>query len=125
MLKATKNIYMPFFFFKICVLSRIQLFATPWTVVHQAPLSMGDSLGTKPWEGIFPTQESNLGLPHCKQTLQADSLLSEQPGKPKNTGVVTYPFSPAELPNPGLKPGSPALQVDSLPAELPQDKLLV
>ena len=29
-------------------------------------------------QGIFPTQESNPGLPHCKQTL----LLSEPPGKP-------------------------------------------
>ena len=28
------------------------------------------------------------------------------------------PF-PRELPNPGIKPGSPALQADSLPAELP------
>jgi len=33
--------------------------------------------------GIFPTQESNLGLPH----LQVDSLPSEQPGKPMNTAV--------------------------------------
>ena len=33
-----------------------------------------------------------------------------------------YPFpSPGYLPNPGIKPRSPALQVDSLPAE-PQGK---
>ena len=31
---------------------------------------------------------------------------------------VTYPFS-GDLPDPGIKPGSPALQADSLPAELP------
>ena len=32
------------------------------------------------------------------------------------------PFpSPGDLPNPGIEPGSPALQVDSLPAE-PQGK---
>ena len=31
-----------------------------------------------------------------------------------------YPIpSPGELPDPGIKPGSPALQEDSLPAELP------
>ena len=30
------------------------------------------------------------------------------------------PFpSPGDLPNPGIKPGSPALKADSLPAELP------
>ena len=33
-------------------LSHIQLFATPWTVLHQAPLSMG-----------FPRQEYWSGLP--------------------------------------------------------------
>ena len=26
--------------------------------------------------------------------------------------------SPADLPNPGIEPGSPALQVDSLPTEI-------
>ena len=31
---------------------------------------------------------------------------------------VAFP-SPVDIPNPGIKPGSPALQVDSLPAELP------
>ena len=31
-----------------------------------------------------------------------------------------WPFpSPGDLPNPGIKPGSPALQADSLPAEPP------
>ena len=31
-----------------------------------------------------------------------------------------YPFpSPGDLPNPGIAPGSPALQENSLPAELP------
>ena len=30
---------------------------------------------------------------------------------------------PGELPDPGIEPGSPALQADSLPAELPE-KLL-
>ena len=31
--------------------------------------------------------------------------------------------SPGELPNPGIEPGSPALQADSLPAELPRMSL--
>ena len=30
---------------------------------------------------------------------------------------VTYPFS-SDLPDPGIEPGTPALQVDSLPTEL-------
>ena len=34
---------------------------------------------------------------------------------------VAFPF-PGDLPNPGIEPGSPILQADSLPAE-PQQKL--
>ena len=50
--------------------------------------------------------------------LQADSLPSEPPGKPKNPGVGSL-FLPADLPNPQIEPESSALQADSLPAELP------
>ena len=53
----------------------------------------------------------NPGIEPKSPALQADSLLSEPPGKP-------IP-SPGDLPAPGIKPGSPALQEDSLPAELP------
>ena len=49
--------------------------ATPWTVAHQAPLSMEFSR-QEYWsgccflpQGIFPSQGSNLGLPHHKQFL--------------------------------------------------------
>ena len=53
-----------------CVLS---LFATSWTVTHQALLSMdspGENIGVgchALLQGIFPTQGSNPGLPHCRQ----------------------------------------------------------
>ena len=39
----------------------------------------------------------------------------------KNTEVGCHFHSPGDLPNPGIEPRSPALQVDSLPAE-PQGK---
>ena len=52
-------------------------FEIPWTVAHQAPLSME-----------FPKQEYWSGL--------------------------LFP-SPGDLPNPGVEPASPAVQVDSLP----------
>ena len=58
----------------------VQLFAIPWTVARQAPLSMG-----------FSRQEYRSGL--------------------------SFP-SPGFLPDPGIEPGSPVLQVGSLPAEL-------
>ena len=60
-------------------LSRVRLFAIPWTVAHKAPLPMG-----------FFRQEYWSGLP--------------------------FP-SPGDLPNPGMEPGSPALQADALPSE--------
>ena len=52
------------------VLSHVWLFATPWTVAHETPLSMD-----------FSRQEYWIGLP--------------------------FP-SPGDLPNPGIKPASPA-----------------
>ena len=66
-------------FSNACMLScfsRVQLCVTPWTVAHQAPLSMG-----------FSRQEY--------------------------WSVLPFP-SPEDLPNSGIKPGSPALQADSL-----------
>ena len=62
-------------------LSHVQLFATAWSVAHQAPPSME-----------FSRQEYWSGLP--------------------------FP-SPGDLPDPGIKPGSPALRADALPSEPP------
>ena len=66
---------------KLKLLSRIQLFETPWTIAYQAPRSME-----------FSRQVYWSGLP--------------------------FP-SPGDLPNPGIKPRSPALQADALPYEPP------
>ena len=54
-------------------LSCARFFATPWTGAHQASLSMGFSRNTGVGchfllQGIFPTQGSNPGLLHCRQT---------------------------------------------------------
>ena len=68
-------------------LSRVQLFATSWTVAHQAPWSMG-----------FSRQEYWSGLP--------------------------FP-SPGDLPNPGIKPTSTALQADALTYEPPGNNHIV
>ena len=62
---------------------------------------------------IFPTQRSNLGLPHCRQTLYQLSHKEVQ----EYWSRKPIP-SPANLPDPGTKPGSPALKVDFLPNEL-------
>ena len=54
-------------------LSRVQLFATPWTVAFLHPWdfpSKNTGVGCHfLLQEIFPTQGSNPGLPHCRQTL--------------------------------------------------------
>ena len=63
-------------------LSRVQLFATPWTVVCQAPPSMGFSR-QEYWSGLpFPSPGDlpNPGIEPRPPALQADSLPSEPPG---------------------------------------------
>ena len=64
---------------KVKSLSRVRLFATPWTIAYQASPSMG-----------FSRQEYWSGLP--------------------------FP-SPGDLPDPGIKPRSPALEADALTSE--------
>ena len=65
-------------------LSHVQLFATLWTVVHQAPSTMGFSR-QEYWSGLpFPMSGDlpNPGIEPRSPTLQADTLTSEPPGKP-------------------------------------------
>ena len=65
-------------------LSRVRLFATPWTVPRQTPLSMGFSR-QEYWSGLpFPSPGD---LPDSRietrsPALDADTLTSEPPGKP-------------------------------------------
>ena len=70
----------------LCSLSRVRRFAAPWTVTHQAPLSIGFPR-QEYWngchfllQGIFPTQGLNPGLLHLLHW-QADSLLLASAGK--------------------------------------------
>ena len=91
----------------------------PWTLAHQAPLSMEFSR-QEYWNGLpFPSpgDPPNLETEPRSPALQADCLSSESLEKSKNTGVGSLSllqeiFLTQEL-------GFPALQVDSLPAELP------
>ena len=65
-------------------------------------------------QGIFPTQGSNPGLLYCRWILYHLS----QKGSPRMLEWVAYPFS-GDLSHSGIETGSPALQADLLPAELP------
>ena len=84
----------------VCLLSHVQFFATLWTVAHQVPLCVGFFrqeywiFQAFPSPGYLP----NPGIKPGSTALQADSLLSEPPGKPsllKQNPIVliTHTFS--------------------------------
>ena len=66
-----------------------------------------------PFQGIFPTQGLNPDLLHCRWIIYQ---LSHK-GSPRILEWGPVP-SPGYLPDPGIEPGSPALQANSLPAKL-------
>ena len=71
----------------VCVfdsLSCVQLFETPWTVACLAPLCM-EFFREEYWSGkpfLSPGDLPDPGIKPRSPALQADSLLSEPPGKP-------------------------------------------
>ena len=63
--------------------SHVRLFATPWTVTHQAPPSMGFSR-QEFWSGLLFPSPGDLpdpGIEPRSPALQADALTSEPLGK--------------------------------------------
>ena len=61
-------------------LNCVWLFVTPWTVTHQAPLSMGFSR-QEYWRGLpSPEDLPDPGIEPGSPTLQADAFTSEPPG---------------------------------------------
>ena len=67
---------------KVKSLSCVQLLVTPWTVAHQAPLSVGFSR-QEYWSGLPVPSPGDLpdpGIEPRSHSLQADALASEPPG---------------------------------------------
>ena len=68
---------------KVKLLTHVRLFATLWTVAHQAPPSMGFSR-QEYWSGLPLPSPGDLldpGIEPRSPALQADTLTSEPPGK--------------------------------------------
>ena len=83
--------------------------ATLWTVALQAPLSMEFSR-QEYWSGLPcppPRGLPNPGVEPRSPTVQAYSLLSELPGKPKNTGVGSLSLLQGIFTTQGSNPGLP------------------
>ena len=71
--------------YMLSCLSRVQLFATPWTVALQAPLFVGFSR-QEYWSGLLfppPGDLSNPGIEPESLTSQVDSLPLSHQGSPK------------------------------------------
>ena len=72
-------------------LSRVQLFATPWTVAYQAPPSMGFSR-QECWSGVplpSPGDLPNPGIEHRSPALRADASPFEPPGKTTHVCILS------------------------------------
>ena len=78
------HIHMQYFcMYKVKPLSRVWLFATPWTVTYQAPLSIRFPK-QEYWSGLpFPSPRDlpDSGIEPRSPALQADALPTEPPGK--------------------------------------------
>ena len=81
---------------KVKSLSRVRLFATPWTVAYQAPPSMGFSRYEYWSEVPFPSPGDlpDPGIEPRSPAFQADALTSEPPGNDMATNS-TRPTSPS------------------------------
>ena len=89
-------------------LSHVQLFATPWSVACQAPLFMGIlQIRILEWVAMPSSRDlPNPGIKPRSPTMRADSLPSEPPGKPKNTGIGSLSLLQGNFPNQELNQGN-------------------
>ena len=103
-------------------LSHVRLFATPWTVACQAPLSMG-ILQTRILEWVAMPSSGGSSQPRdqTQVSLIVGGFFTVWATREAQECWNGYPLpSPGDIPDPGIKPESPALQADSLPVELPE-----
>ena len=72
------------------MLSRVQLFATPWTIACQAPLSMGNLPGRiLEWFAMPSSRGSSQSRDGIQVSCIVGGFFTEPLGKPKNTIALT------------------------------------
>ena len=112
-------------------LSHVRLFASPWTITCQAPPSMGFSW-QEYWSGVplpspfMAEYYSYLCVLVVQLCPTLSTLWTVAHQAPLSMGFVWQeywsglPFPPpGSLPDPGIEPGSPAFQADTLTSEPP------
>ena len=96
------------------LLSRVRLFATPWTV---AKLLSRVRLFVTPWTVAKLLSRVRLFATPWTVAYQASPSM----GFSRQEYQSGLPFpSPEDVPNPGIEPRSPTLRADSLPSEPPE-----
>ena len=134
--------------YQVQSLSHVWLFATPWTIAHQASLSIINSWSLLKVMAIQPSHPLSSPSPpafnpsfrvfskksvlHIRWAKYWSFSFSIRPSN-EYSGLISFRMTglislkskglsvlpcPPDLPNPGIKPGSPALQADCLPADL-------
>ena len=100
-----------------CMVLSCPTVCNPMTQVCQAPLSPG-ILQAKILEWVAMPSSSLSVMP---SSLWPHGLYNPWSALGQNTGVSSLSLLQGDLPNPGIKPRSPTVQANSLPAE-PQGK---
>ena len=108
---------------KVKSLSRVRLFATPWTAAHQA-----QSLPLFNWSIILFESESeavqSIQLFSTPWTVAYQAPPSMRFSRQEYWSGLPF-LSAGDLPNPGIEPGSPALQADALTSEPPRKPIIL
>ena len=102
--------------------SQVPFFATPWAVACQGPLSMGIlQARILEWSAMPSSRGSSQPRDQTQVSHTAGEVFTVQATRETQEYWSGYPIpSAGDLPNSGIKPGSPALQADSLLVELPR-----
>ena len=100
--------------FVVQLISRVWLFATPWTVQLIRLLCLPPALRLSEWVRSL----SRVLLFEASWTVAHQAPLSMGFSRQEDWSGLPFP-SPGDLPNPGIEPRSPAFQADTLTSEPP------
>ena len=109
---------------KVKSLSRVRLFAIPWTVAHQTPPSMGFSR-QEYWSGLpFPSPGGlpNPGIEPRSSALQADSFPAEPAEPPEKPWEGDWDSGSAQMTSGKLERISPFIPVSPFKTTAVQHK---
>ena len=114
-------------------LSCVRLFATPWTIAYQLlhPWDFpgkGTGVGCHFFiQGIFPTQESSPGLPHCRQTLPSEPLVLQfnSVQSLSHVRLFAYPWTAARQASLSIINSQRLLKLLSIKSVMPSNYLIL